>query len=154
MNPTTKLTYLLQHLAEVLGKQSDQLLQEQLGIGMSQYKILMVLEWNPRIGQRAIADSLGQTEASISRQIKLLTKRGLLSAQPDPQNRRKHITAPTLKGMQLTEAANDILRRSFGQDFASLGDDQQMQLTAGLQRLHKMICRPGRSGACDHQLGI
>ncbi len=154
MGPANNLSYLVHHLAAVIGKQSDQALQEQLGIGLSQFKILMVLEWNPRVQQRAIADSLGQTEASVSRQIKLLKEKGLLVSKADPQNRRKHITTPTTKGMQVTEAANNVLRRDFGQDFASLGDDQLMQLVTGLQRLHRLVCRPGKAGACDHQLGI
>jgi DNA-binding MarR family transcriptional regulator len=154
MGPTNNLSYLLQHLSAVIGRQSDQVLQEQLGIGLSQFKILMVLEWNPRVQQKAIADSLGQTEASVSRQIKLLKAKNLLLAKQDPQNRRKHITAPTPLGMQITEAATDILRRSFIQDFANLGDDQLLQLVTGLQKLHKQICRPGRLGACDHPLGL
>lgn len=154
MGPANNLSYLLHHLAAVIGKQSDQALQEQLGIGLSQFKILMVLEWNPRVQQKAIADSLGQTEASVSRQIKLLKEKGLLVSKADPQNRRKHITTPTTKGMQVTEAANNVLRRDFGQDFASLGDDQLMQLVTGLQRLHRLVCRPGKAGACDHQLGM
>lgn len=154
MGPTKNLTYLIHHLAGVMGKQSDQVLQEQLGIGLSQYKILMVLEWNPRVQQKSIGDSLGQTEASISRQIKLLKNKGLLVSKTDPSNRRKHITAPTPLGMQITEAATDILRRSFDPDFASLGDDQLLQLTAGLQHLHRLTCKPGKLGACDHQLGI
>jgi DNA-binding MarR family transcriptional regulator len=154
MGPANNLNYLLTHLADVISKQSDQVLQEQLGIGLSQFKILMVLEWNPRVQQKTIADSLGQTEASISRQIKLLTEKGLLVSKPDPQNRRKHITAPTPLGMQLTEAANGILRRNFGHDFAHIGDDQLMNLVTGLQQLHKVVCRPGRAGACDHQLGF
>ena len=154
MGPANNISYLIQHLAAVMGRQSDQHLQEQLGIGLSQYKILMVLEWNPRIQQKSIADSLGQTEASISRQIKLLTAKGLLLAKPDPQNRRKHITAPTTQGMQVTEAANDILRRSSTPDFANLGEDQILSLGKELQRLHRAVCRPGKLGACDHQLGI
>src|ERR1700761_9456249 len=105
MGPTNNLGYLIQHLAAVMGRQSDQVLQEQLGIGLSQFRILMVLEWNPRVQQRAIADSLGQTEASVSRQIKLLKSKNLLVSKIDPSNRRKHITAPTPLGMQLTEAA-------------------------------------------------
>lgn len=153
MGPANNLSYLLNHLAAVMGKQSDQILQEQLGIGLSQYKILMVLEWNPRVNQKAIANALGQTEASISRQIKLLKNRGLLSSKPDSLNKRRRITAPTPEGMKLTEAANDILRRSIGPELSGLGDDQLMQLTAGLQRLHRVVCRPGRAGACDHQLG-
>ncbi len=154
MGPTTNLSYLLQHVAEVIGKQADQLLREQLGLGFSQYKILMVLEWNPRTGQRSIADALGQTEASISRQIKLLKTKGLLASRPDANNRRKHITAPTPLGMQVTEAATDIIRRNFGADFARLGEDHLLKLVANLQALHRVVCRPGRLGACDHQLGI
>ena len=154
MGPTNNLSYLLQHLADVIGKQSDQILQEQLGIGLSQFKILMVLEWNPRVQQRSIADSLGQSEAGISRQIKLLKAKALLQTKLDPRNRRKHITVPTPLGMQITEAATNILRRSFGPDFSGLGEDQLFQVINGLQYLHRMVCKPGRAGACDHQLGL
>ena len=154
MGPTNNLSYLVQHLAAVLGKQGDQLLQEQLGIGLSQYKILMVLEWNPRVQQKAIADSLGQTEASISRQVKLLKTKGLLVTRQDPQNRRKHLTVPTTLGMQITEAASNIMRRNFGPEFSSMGEDQTLQLITGLQRLHAIVCRPGKPGACDHPLGL
>jgi DNA-binding MarR family transcriptional regulator len=154
MGPTTNLGFLIQHLASVIGRQTDQLLQEQLGIGLSQFKILMVLEWNPRIQQKAVADNLGQTEASISRQIKLLKAKRLLETVPDPRNRRRHITVQTPLGMQMTEAATAIIRRSFGPEFASLGEDQLMQLLSGLQQLHKVVCRPGKLGACDHQLGL
>lgn len=154
MGPTNNLSYLLHHLAAVMGKQSDQVLQEQLGIGLSQFKILMVLEWNPRIQQKSIANSLGQTEASISRQIKLLKAKGLLVTKIDPQNRRKHITAPTPRGMQITEAATAILRRNLGTELSNIGDDQLLQLTTGLHQLHRIVCRPGNVGACDHQLGV
>jgi DNA-binding MarR family transcriptional regulator len=154
MGPTNNLAYLIQHLSAIIGKQSDQVLQEQLGIGLSQFKILMVLEWNPRVSQRGIADSLGQTEASISRQIRLLTTKGLLVSKRDPENRRKHVTAPTTLGMQVTEAATNILRRNFGPEFSGLGEDQLMQLIAGLQKLHAIVCRPGKPSACDHPLGL
>lgn len=154
MGPTNNLIYLVQHLSAVLGKQADQVLMEQLGIGLSQFKILMVLEWNPRAQQQTIATNLGQTEASISRQIKVLQGRGLLVSQKDPRNRRKHITTPTPLGMQMTEAASGILRRNFGPEFAGMGEDQLLQLIGGLQRLHTIICQPGNLGACDHPLGL
>jgi DNA-binding MarR family transcriptional regulator len=154
MGPASNLSYLLHHLAAVMGKQSDQVLQEQLGIGLSQFKILMVLEWNPRTQQKDIANALGQTEASVSRQISVLKSKGLLATRIDPNNRRKHITTPTTRGTQLTEAASEILNRSFGPEFANLGDDQLLQVVHGLQHLHKIVCRPGKLGACDHQLGF
>ena len=154
MGPANNLSYLVDHLSAVIGKQSEQVLQEQLGIGLSQYKILMVLEWNPRVQQKTIALSLGQTEASISRQIKLLKAKGLLSALPDPLNRRKHVTVPSTRGMQITEAAGGILRRSFTPEYSKMGEDQMLQLIAGLTSLHKVICRHGKLGACDHPLGL
>jgi DNA-binding MarR family transcriptional regulator len=154
MGPVNKLSYLVQHLAAVLNKQTDQLLQEQLGIGVSQYKVLMVLEWNPRVQQRVIANSLGQTEASVSRQIKLLIAKGLLVSKRDPHNHRKHITAPTPLGMQITEAADAIIRRNFSPEYAAVGDDQLTQLFKGLQKLHAVVCQPGKLGACDHLLGL
>lgn len=154
MGPTNNLTYLIEHLSAVLGKQSEQVLQEQLGIGLSQFKILMVLEWNPRVSQRSVADALGQTEASISRQIKVLTTKGLLVSKRDPNSRRRRIIAPTPLGMQVTEAATGMLRRNFGKEFSGLGDDQLMGLIAGLQKLHAAVCKPGKVGACDHPLGL
>lgn len=154
MGPTNNLSYLVQHLAAVMGRQTDQLLQEQLDIGLSQFKILMVLEWNPRVQQKAIADALGQTESSISRQLKLLKDKKLLVTKQDSQNRRRHITTPTPQGMQVTEAATALMRRNMGPEFAGLGDEQLAYLVAGLQRLHRIVCQPGKIGACDHPLGL
>jgi DNA-binding MarR family transcriptional regulator len=154
MGPTHNLSYLVQHLAAVMNKQADQVLQEQLGIGLSQYRILMMLDWNPRAPQQALADGLGQTEASISRQIKVLQSKRLVSVRPDPNNRRRHIAVPTTLGLQVTEAASNILRRSFGPEFSRLGEDQLLQLINGLGRLHAIVCQPGKTGACDHPLGL
>jgi DNA-binding MarR family transcriptional regulator len=154
MGPGNNITYLFQHVADVIGKQTDQLLQKEVGIGLSQYRILMVLEWNPRVTQNAIALSLGQTEASISRQIKVLEKSGLLATKPDPLNRRKHIATPTPKGAQATEAASTLLRRSTGAEFGALDEASLNGLYDTLHRLHKNICRQGKTGACNHQLGF
>ncbi len=154
MGPNNNPIYLIQHLAAALAKQSERLLQAELGIGYSQFRILMVLEWNPRVAQKTIAESLGQTEASISRQIKVLTGKGLLVSKADPENRRRHITVPTPKGMQLTENANAVLRRHFGPELANLGDDQLAALQRNLQKLHLTVCRRGQAGACDHPLGL
>src|SRR5690606_2794551 len=120
--------YLLNHLAFVLGRQSDQTLQEQLGIGFSQFKIMMVLGWNPSIQQRQIADKLGQTEASISRQIKLLKDQGILNSHVNPENRRVHITRLTPKGERLSEQAMRILNSYHAPTFAKLSDRQQQTL--------------------------
>jgi DNA-binding MarR family transcriptional regulator len=144
----------MQHLSSVLGKQSEQVLQERLGMGLSQYRILMVLEWSPRVSQKVIADSLGQTEAAVSRQVKAMVAKGMVVAKPAPGNRRRYVIAPTPFGMKLTETANDALRRSMGSDISGFGEEELAQLSASLHKLHRAVCRPGKTGACDHQLGL
>lgn len=149
-NPTHNIGYLLQHLASVLAKQSDQLLSERLGIGFSQYKILMVLQVNPRTRQRHIAERLGQTEASISRQIGIMLDRGLLHTTVNPSNRREHLTTPTSKGLRILEEATNILNSYHGPMFGEMTVRQREQLLDSLSTMHRHACQPGRIGACDH----
>jgi DNA-binding MarR family transcriptional regulator len=154
MKPVTTIGYLLQHVASALQRQSDQVLQERLGIGMSQYRILMMLQALPETNQRKLADCLGQTEASISRQVKLLHDKGLVTMRIDPSERRRHITAPTLKGLKVTEAAREVLQHYHTPMLAKLTDKQQQQLKDMLGVLHDFTCAPGRPMACDHPFAL
>lgn len=149
MQPSNNIGYLLQHLAFTMSRQNDQILQERLGIGFSQFKILMVLERNPHIQQRQIADALGQTEASISRQIRLMVDKGLLQSTVSPQNRREHITTPTNKGVRLTEEAMVILNGFHAPMFERFSENDREQLLKVLSGMHESICQAGRTGACD-----
>jgi DNA-binding MarR family transcriptional regulator len=138
----------------MLHRQSDQALQERLGIGVSQFKILMLLEQNPNVEQRRIADSLGQTEASISRQVKLLHEKGMLVTRINPQERRKHMTAPTPKGIKITEAAREVLARYHDPLLGQLSSKEQEQLHRALTLLHESVCAPGKPIACDRPFAI
>ncbi len=149
MRSTNNIGYLLNHLAFMLGRQSDQVLQEQLGIGFSQFKIMMVLKWNPSIQQKQIADRLGQTEASISRQIKLLHEKGFLTTVISPKNKREHITALTSKGDKLTEKAMQILNNYHSPTFNALSEKEQTALVDILNKMHDVVC-VGKKGSFLH----
>lgn len=142
MAPEIETSYLFEHIASLLAKQSDQVLQEQLGIGMSQYKILCALQAEPRTMQRDIAANLGQTEASISRQVKLMLADGLLQSQRNPKDHREHLTVVTTKGERIAEAATVALERYHRPTFAALNDKQQEQVAIALRTLHSQLC-PG-----------
>ncbi len=154
MHPTGNIGYLLQHLSSVLAKQSDQTLQERLGVGLSQFKILMILQWHPNIRQRQIAEALGQTEASISRQIKLMHTRGWLQTTISPVNRREHITSPTAKGIRLAQKALDLLNDHHAPTFGQLSEKQTSVLLESLTLMHNHVCQSGKVGACDHPMGL
>lgn len=154
MQPSNNIGYLLQHLAFTMSRQNDQILQERLGIGFSQFKILMVLERNPHIQQRQIAERLGQTEASISRQIKLMIDKGLLQSTISPRNRREHITTPTSKGIRLAEEAVVALNSYHSPMFERFSEKQRDQLLEVLKSMHESVCQAGKTGACDRPFGV
>lgn len=133
--------YMLHHLSAVLARNSDQVLQEQLGIGFSQFKILMIVQEASGVQQKVLAQKLGQTEASISRQIKLLTDEGLVMSQVSPSNRRQHLTYLTSRGSRVTEKAVDILNNYHAPVFARLSDKQQHLLQELLGDLHGAMCQ-------------
>lgn len=140
MRTTNTIGYLLQHTANILAKQSDQVLQEQLGIGLSQFKILRMLHTEPRLTQREIATHLGQTEASISRQVKLMLADGLLRSLRSPKDHREHLTVVTPKGERIAAAALTALERYHRPTMSVLSDKQQEQLMAALNELHGQLC--------------
>jgi DNA-binding MarR family transcriptional regulator len=154
MSPEQAIGYLLQHVSSVLARQSDQILQEQLGIGMSQFKLLMILQQSPHIRQRKLANHLGQTEASISRQIKILHDKGLLTTQINPESKRERMTIPMAKGLRITEAAQDIMLRYGEPMLALLSTKQRKQLADMLGIVHSWTCQPGKLISCDHPFKI
>lgn len=137
MEPANFIHTLLHHLSAVYTRESDQILQEQLGIGFSQFKILAALQENPATQQKHIAFTLGQTEASISRQIKLLKRKGMIESRISPANRREHLTALTAKGERITEAAQDVLANYKLGSLEHMGSKQQTQLLELLAQLHR-----------------
>ena len=150
MGPVLTLGYLLTHTATILLRQSDQVLQERLGIGMSQFKILMMLQHQSNVQQRKLAECLGQTEASISRQIKLLCEKGLLAIRVNPKSRREHIIILTAKGVKMTEAAMEVLEQYHTPLVERLSSKQRQALKEMLGTFHQDICASGKQFACDH----
>ena len=142
MQPAPQLGFLLQHTAAALTRKSDEVLQERFGIGYSQYKILLSLEANPEVQQRTIAESLAQTEASISRQIKVMIDKGLLQSRVNPNNKRQHIVTPTSRGRKIAAEATDALDYHTAPIFAALTVAQQRDLIELLTTIHYGVCSP------------
>lgn len=154
MEPTAAIPYLLQHTATMLLRQSDQVLQERLGIGVSQLRILTMLEHDPGARQRQLADRLGQTEASISRQIKLMVEKGYLAVAVNPKSRREHLATITPKGVKISVAAKEVLELYYQPIDELLGGKRRKLLAESLVALHAHTCAPGKPYACDHPYKI
>lgn len=136
MTPTEHTGHLLQHVASLFARQYDAALQERLGIGYSQFKVLLALRGRTGTRQRVIANSLGQTEASISRQVKFMQHKGFLHVTINPRNRREHTVELSAKGQRVIDEALLVLNYSHAPLLACLSSRQQSQLAAALARIH------------------
>lgn len=131
--------FLLQHLSAKLGKQNDLILQEELGIGYSQFKLLVVIQWQPSLGQKKIAKKLSQTEASISRQIKLMLDDGLLQITTDPKDRRNHFTNLTPRGERIAKQAKELLMEYYASIFSQLSKEEYASLQNSLTKIDESL---------------
>ena len=131
--------FLLQHLSAKLGKQNDLILQEELGIGYSQFKLLVVIQWQPSLGQKKIAKKLSQTEASISRQIKLMLDDGLLQITTDPKDRRNHFTNLTPRGERIAKQAKGLLMEYYASIFSQLSKEEYASLQNSLTKIDESL---------------
>lgn len=111
-----------------MARESDQILLERFGVGLAQYKILSSLHASAKTQQRALAVALGQTEASISRQIKILEGLGMLVSSRNPENRREHRSQLSVKGLRVIEAAEQSLGKYHASVLQSLSKKQRSQL--------------------------
>jgi DNA-binding MarR family transcriptional regulator len=106
---TSRLYWQIQKLAFLLEKRADEALKNQLDIGFAQYKVLEAINQNMLARQNMIADMLDQTEASISRQIKILQKKGLISVADVMGNKRARELSLTRVGEEIVRTAEDVL---------------------------------------------
>lgn len=148
MNHSDTLTYTLLHVATTLEHYLDQTLQEQLGIGLAQYRILLAFEKTSPLSQRDIADFLNQTEAGISRQVKLLVEKGIVTTKVSARNRRQHLCFITPKGVRLFAAAQELVHKTIDARFAKITERQQKQLFEVLEHIHTDICKADPLAAC------
>ncbi len=133
------LGYLLQHLAFTLMKQTDIILLEQIGVGFSQYKILRSLQQQNGVQQKQIAQYLGQTEASISRQIHVLENQGFIKNVVRKENRREHIITLTDKGEKLLDHAVTIVTKYHAPMLDHLSRKEQESLRTILGKMYEAI---------------
>ena len=131
-----------------MDRQTDMLLQEKFQIGFSQFKILLALREQNAIQQQKIAIFLGQTEASISRQIKLLVNTGLVSSRKNPENKRQAITSLTPRGAHVIAQAVAALEAHYAPMFSQLSPAQLEAFSKVIDILHQRVCSTGLPGTC------
>lgn len=124
---SVELYWHIHQLAFTLEKRADEMLKQQTSIGFAQYKVLAAVARNNLAKQNVIAELLNQTEASISRQVKILERKSLLHIGTVMGNRRARELVLTEMGeFELRQAEQNI-------------ELVQQQLLAGLTAHEQVI---------------
>jgi DNA-binding MarR family transcriptional regulator len=93
---------------------------------------------------------LGQTEASVSRQIKLLKNKQMITSSVNPQNRREHLTTLLPRGERVLEAASQVLEQYHAPTLNTLSSKEQATLLKLLSTLHTQMCVLGDTAELSH----
>lgn len=120
-----QLYWQVHKLAFLLEKRADESLKTQVGCGFAQYKVLEAIGRNALAKQNMIAELLDQTEASISRQIKILEKRNLIIVATVMGNKRARELTLTEEGESLLQQCEGILDIAQAQLFGGLSYEEQ-----------------------------
>lgn len=132
---STQLYWQIHKLAFLLEKRADESLKKQTGIGFAQYKVLEAIGRNALAKQNMIAELLDQTEASISRQIKILEKRGLIVVGTVMGNKRARELTLSERGDELLQQCETVLDMTQAAIFNGLEYEEQQQFMVLLERM-------------------
>ena len=103
----------------VMERSGDKLFREHLGIGLSLFLVLSVIDARPgRFNQQTVAQTLGTTKGTISRQVEAGVDAGYITTEVSPTSRRENILGLTAAGTALVRKGDQVLageqRRAFG----------------------------------------
>ncbi len=137
-----RLYWQIHKLAFLLEKRSDESLKSQVGIGFAQYKVLEAIGRNMLAKQNTVAQLLDQTEASISRQVKILQKKRLITVASVMGNKRARELSLTENGEELLRQCEEILDLAQAQVIGGLSYQEQQHLQ---QLLERMVAKARKS---------
>jgi DNA-binding MarR family transcriptional regulator len=110
------------------------------GLSHSGYETLSILEGaGEPLPAHVIAERLLVTTASITSLLDTLAKRGLVTREPHPADRRKILVRLTPEGAAVVDAALPIVHRAATDVFGQLPDEQAEQLIEVLTRARGRI---------------
>ncbi|HXZ63729.1 MAG TPA: MarR family winged helix-turn-helix transcriptional regulator [Streptosporangiaceae bacterium] len=107
------LWYLIRRVASVMDRQGEALFRRELGVSLAQFLVLSVVDAHPGpLSQQAVADRVGLTKGSVSRQIDSAVAAGLMTVRVATHTRRENAVALTEAGTALVRRGDALLHPS------------------------------------------
>lgn len=104
--------YLTRRVATLMDRTGETLFQREIGTSLAQFLVLSVVDAHPGpLNQQAIADRLGLTKGTVSRQIDSAVAAGLMTVRTSPHSRRENVITLTPKGTGLVRRGDAAFER-------------------------------------------
>lgn len=114
-NDAAALWFLVRQIATRIDRAGEALAREELGISLAQYLVLSVVDAFPgAINQQAVANRLGLTKGTVSRQIDAAVAAGLMTVEVAAHSRREHAVALTPAGTALVRKGDGLFAEANG----------------------------------------
>lgn len=133
------------HITQILVKGIREAIVDATDIHPGLLLILRVLAEKGSLPQGEIAKELCHSDAAVSRQIAVLQKRGYVTAEHDPENRRVIIVAMTQEGAKVYQDVRAIVDAHCAEVLSDVSDDLLQEIVQVNTKLHnKLITKQKR----------
>ena len=122
-----------------MARMSDRILRNEVGIGISQFRILTALTYHPNCSQKKIASFWDVTEASISRQIQNLLSEELITKTPNPKNQKSAFLNTSPKGKALLQKCRQHINRHAERTFNVIDESDRKNLALLLNQMFECV---------------
>jgi len=144
------------HIGKVVEQKVTKQMQSCCNVTHADAKLLIVLGYNPKATQKALADALSVSAPAISRHIDKLEKKSWIQKVTNPESRRESSIELTKEGERLR---NEVLEefestlREMLQDLPRLHKTTLQDLTGLTEALDKNenVARKIREGITNHK---
>ena len=127
----------LRRAARLVTQRFDRILRES-GITANQFSILMAVYDRERILLTKLAGVLGMERTTLSRNVSLLTRMGMISTEAGSDRRQRNIII-TKQGIILLEKALPLWQRAQKEVVDAIGPEKWKGLLLGLHSLAKTL---------------
>ncbi|MET1155750.1 MarR family transcriptional regulator [Arthrobacter sp.] len=121
--------------ARSLGSGRANKMLAELDLKVRSYSVLSLACSGQNPSQRELADFLSLDPSQIVALVDQLEKRGAVTREADPRDRRSKVIAPTAAGRRLYKRADAIVRQASDHSLAQLNDQERETLRDLLRRI-------------------
>lgn len=130
---------LITFVSNKLSAGASSVYRKNFNLGVTDWRIIAMLAVEPNITASRVAQVIGLNKAAVSRSLKSLRDRNLVSVVDDDKNERRKLVALTSVGLKTHD---DVMRVALAREsllLEPLTDDEIDTFIGILQKLHKQV---------------